>query len=206
MKPLHVIISFAITALASSHADTFPVAGGSIGDKKIVASYDPKNFKSEESAADLLLVDKSGKTIAEFPRINADWTWAGKDLERAIYRADWNESGDLVFITYCAGRIASDFEVYRFTGDKIIPINIHAVVTPLYEKAIIGHGPRSPNNSGCHPITWLKSSTLLVDLNTADDLFYATVSITKQNKTRLTSYFHVSEPTDDDGPSENKGE
>jgi hypothetical protein len=99
-----------------------------------------------------------------------------------------------MYVSYRAGRILSGFSVFRVGVESVTEIDVRGTVGSLYDKGRIGEPPRSPNNSGVHAITWLTSTTLLCDVQTADDTFFVTVTITKKNVPRITNIFHVSEP------------
>ncbi len=191
------ILAFLLSA-SFAIADQFPIEGGDRGDKRVVVSYDPRTPDIGDSGADLLLLDRDGKTVAKFPPLNADWSWTGQHPEKTVYSIDWTEDGGFMFVRYRAGRIASGFSVFRIGAESVTEIDVGGTVGSLYEKGRIGEPPKSPNNSGVHPITWLTSTTLLCDAQTADDRFFVTVTITKKNVPRITNIFNVSEPIEEE--------
>ena len=178
-------------------ADQFPIEGGERGGKRVVVSYDPKTPDIGDSGADLLLLDRDGKTVAKFPPLNADWSWTGQNPEKTVYSIQWTENGSFIYVSFRTGRILSGFSVFRIGEESVTEIDVGGTVGSLYDKGRIGEPPRSPNNSGVHAITWITSTTLLCDIQTADDTFFVTVTITKKNVPRITNIFHVSEPSDE---------
>lgn len=140
----------------------FPVKGGDYyGSKNIVVAYDPNTYQQGEEAK-VLLINHKGRIVAEFPNIEADWSW-NNSPEDVIYDAEWSESDEsedfqYVYIRYRAGHILSGFRVYQVTDRKIKPISFSPLITTLYGKQIIGDESISPNNSGCHPIKWLSNT------------------------------------------------
>lgn len=190
------ILAFLLSA-SCAIAEQFAIEGGKYGDKRVVVSYDPKTPDIGDTGADLLLLDGDGKTVAKFPRLNADWSWAGQHLEETVESIHWTENGSLMFVRYRTGRLLSGFSVFRVGEDSVTEIDVDGTVSSLYEKGRIGDPPRSSNNSRVHPVTWLTSTTILCDAQTADDQFFVTVTITKKNVPRITNIFHVSEPTEE---------
>ena len=136
------ILALALSA-SCALAEQFPIEGGDRGDKRVVVSYDPKTEFLGDSGADLLLLDRDGKTIAKFPPLNADWSWTGQHPERTVYSIHWTENGRLMFVRYRAGRILSGFSVFRVGEDSVTEIDVGGTVGALYEKGRIGDPPRS---------------------------------------------------------------
>jgi len=190
-----VFVAIALSLLPKLSAETFLVKGSEIWERKVIVSYDPKISPIDDIKVQLSYGE--GKTL-DLPDFEPDWSWNTKHPEETIYSVTWTEDGKYFYIVYQAGRILTGFDVYHFTGDSLSKVDVDSTVQTLYQKAIIGQGPLSPNNSGCHIISWLSMRTFLVDLQTADDIFYATLFITKDGKTRLTNLFSLSEPLGDD--------
>jgi len=180
----------------SCAAVTFPVQGGDYEGGRIVVSYDAsqKHF-DVDAGPDILLVDRDGQTLVKFPDFTADWSWSGQHPEQAVYRADWSHSGELVYITYQAGRMYSDFHVYRYSEGTLVRVELDSLFTAIREKELFGADPISPNVARSRVVAWLGSVTLLCAMERADSTYYLAISIPKVGKPRMIHSFQLHEPT-----------